>query len=170
MKKQRQYMKIGLAAVLASLYGSSLTAATFNGVATANVIAPLVLAQTTNITFGTVAVGTGGGTVVLDTAGARTVTGDANAIAGGAGAAGVFTINGENAQAYTMSIAAGVLSDGGGNTMSVGTYTYTPPALTGAAVAFNVGATLTLGASQPAGAYSTANAGGTAVVVTANYN
>ena len=170
MKTKYQYTKIGLAALLASLYGSSLTAATLNGTATATVIAPLLLAQTTVMSFGTVAVGAAGGTVVLDTAGARTVTGDANAIAGGAGAAGVFTVNGANAQAYTMSIAPGVLSDGGGNTMGVGTYSYVAPALTGAAVSFNVGATLTIGASQVAGAYSTANAGGTAVVVTANYN
>lgn len=169
--KTKSILKLGLAATLAGLYSTSLTAATVNGTATATVIAPLLLAQTTAMSFGTIAAGAAGGTVVLSTAGARAVTGDVNAVAAGAGAAGAFTIQGEAAQAYTMSIAGGTLSDGLGNTMAVGTFVYTPPVLTGAADAFNVGATLTVGGSQPAGAYSTATLpGGAAFVITANYN
>jgi len=171
MKTKHQYMKIGLAALLASVYGSSLTAATFNGTATATVIAPLTLAQTTPMNFGTVAVGAAGGTVVMTSAGARSVTGDANAIAAGAGTAGAYTITGQAAQAYTMTIAGGTLTDGGGaNPMSLSAFTFVSPALTGGADAFSVGATLTLPPNQPAGAYSTANGVPAPLVITANYN
>lgn len=161
--------KIGLVSVAVGLYSSSVMAVDFDGRAIATVITPLVIAETTPITFGTLGTGTTGGTVILATDDSRTVTGDVNII-GADGLAGVYTITGENAQAYTMSIADGVLSDGGVNTMGVGTYVYSPPALTGAAVAFDIGATLTVNGSQPAGSYSTAFAGGTPVVITANYN
>lgn len=172
MKTQRQYMKIGLAAMLASAYVSTLSAATFNGTAIANVIAPLILAQTAVMNFGTVSVGAGGGNIVMTSAGARTVTGDANAIAAGSGAAGGYTITGENAQAYTMTIAGGILTDtAGANPINLSAFTFVQPGLTGAAVAFTVGATLTLPGSLPGDTYSTAN-GGTAapLVITANYN
>ena len=173
MKTKRQYMRIGLAALLASLYGSTLTAATVNGTATATVIAPLLLVAGVAMDFGSIAAGVGGGTVVLNTAGSRaSVTGDINAIGGApGGTAGAFTIQGAALTAYTMGIAGGTLTDAGGlNPMTLGTFTNTAGALTGAADAFTVGATMTVPGSQPAGAYSTGNPGGAAYVVTANYN
>lgn len=169
--KSQHITKLGLAVILAGIYSSGVTGATVNGTATATVIAPLILTETTPMSFGTIAAGATGGTVVLSTAGARAVTGDVNAIAAGPGAAGAFTVQGEAAQAYTMTIAPGTLSDGLGNTMAVGTFVYTPPVLTGGADAFNVGATLTVGGSQAAGAYSTGTLpGGAPFVITANYN
>jgi hypothetical protein len=110
--------------------------------------------------------------VVLDTAGARTITGDANAVPSVGGTAGAFSVTGEAAKNFSLAFAAGVLSDGLGNTMAVDTFTQTLLAtgnvLPGVGT-FSVGATLHLGASQAKGSYSTAFAGGSPYTVTANY-
>jgi hypothetical protein len=64
-----------------------------------------------------------------------------------------------------------VLSDGGGNSMTVNTFTdNSSGTLPAATETFQVGATLNVGINQAAGAYSTANAGGTPYTITANYN
>lgn len=172
MKKSNLVLKAGVAALLASVYSTGASADVINGNATANVIAPLLLAETTAMNFGDVAGGTDIGTVILDTAGGRTVTGDASALAGTTAAAGAFTIQGEAALAFTLSVTGtATLSDGGTNTMTVDTFTETGTALTlnGAAQTFKIGGTLHIDASQPAGVYSTAT-GGAPFTVTANYN
>ena len=151
------------------VYSSIAFSASVSGAADATVVEPLSLAQTSNISFGSIDVSTVGGTVVLAEDGSRTVTGDVIAITSGAGSAGVFTIQGAAAQSYSMSISDGVISDGV-NTMTVTTFVYTAPALTGGVDSFNVGASLNVNANQPAGVYDTVNAGGTPVNVTANYN
>ncbi|MDH5611772.1 MAG: DUF4402 domain-containing protein [Gammaproteobacteria bacterium] len=175
MKKTNLVLKMSLTALLAGSVGTA-TADVVDGTATANVIAPLLVTETTAMSFGDVAGGTAAGTVVLDTAGARTITGDANALPSAVGTAGVFTVTGEAAKTFSLAFAAGVLSDGvaAGNNMVVDTFTQTLAA-TGNALpgvgSFSVGATLHLGASQAAGAYSTANTatGGAPYTVTANY-
>lgn len=175
MKKSNLVLKAGVAALLASVYSSGVSADVISGNATANVIAPLLLVETTAMNFGDVAGGTGTGTVVLDLAGARTVTGDANALASGAGAAGEFTIEGEAALAFTLSVTGtATLTNLAGDSMTVDTFTENGSAVTltgtGTQDGFQIGGTLHIGASQPAGGYSTLNAGGAAFTVTANYN
>lgn len=175
MKKSNLVLKAGVAALLASVYSTGASADVINGNATANVIAPLLLVETTAMNFGDVAGGTGTGTVVLDLTGARTATGDASALASGVGAAGEFTIEGATGLAFTLSVTGtATLTDGGGNSMTVDTFTENGSAVTltgtGTADGFQIGGTLNIGASQAAGAYSTLNAGGAPFAVTANYN
>jgi hypothetical protein len=169
--KQSNLVKLGLAALTASMFSTSANADIINGNAIANVIAPLLLVETTAMDFGDVAGGTGTGTVVLDLAGGRTVTGDANALPSGLGAAGQFTIQGGAGLAFTLSVSASAtMEDGSGNTMVVDTFTENGNAvvLTGAADAFQISGTLNVGASQAAGGYTTV--GFTPFTVTANYN
>ncbi len=72
---------------------------------------------------------------------------------------------------YSLSFTDGVLSDGGGESMTVTSFTDNssgtiPGSGTGT---FRVGATLNVGSSQSAGAYSTMT-GGTPYSVIINYN
>ena len=175
MKKSNLVLKAGVAALLASVYSSGVSADVIDGNASANVIAPLLLVETTAMNFGDVAGGTSTGTVVLDLTGARTVTGDANALASGAGAAGEFTIEGAAGLAFTLSVTGtATLTDGGANSMTVDTFTENGSAVTltgtGTPDGFQIGGTLNIGASQAAGSYSTLNLGGAPFTVTANYN
>lgn len=144
-----------------------------NGTATATAITPLSISEALPMGFGMVAGGTLAGTVVLDINGNRTTTGDGQILAAGAGTAATFNVSGEQSLSYVISYGSGVLSDGLGNTMSVNNFTDNRAGVgTLSAVGtdtFNVGATLTLYPLQPAGNYSTANAGGTPYSVTVNY-
>lgn len=170
MKKTNIQLKIGAAAILAGLYSAGAVAETKDGTAIATVITPLIINNLVTMDFGSIASGSAGGTLSMDAAGAVTVaSGDADVVGGGAGTALAFDITGEAAQAYTLSVGNGVLSDGT-NTMAITTDAVAAPALTGAAVTVTVTGDLTVGASQVAGAYSTANAGGTPITITANYN
>lgn len=167
-----QYLKLGLAALMASIYSSGVSADVISGNADATVIAPLLLTEVTPMDFGTLAGGTAAGTVVMDTASARTTSGGATALASAPGTAGAFTIQGAVGQAYTLTISGtATLTDlGGGNPMTANAFTNNAVALTGGVDAFAVGATLNVGASQPAGSYSTANPSGGTFTLTANYN
>ena len=123
--------------------------------------------------FGTISGGPNADTIVMDTTGARTVTGtDAQIIATGPGAAGTFTITGEPNQAITVSFSlSATLDDGTGNQMTVDTFTSNAPAAVaaGGTNSLLVGGTLNIGANQAAGNYSTTT-GGTPYTVTVNYN
>lgn len=171
MRKSNQLVKLGLAVLMASMYSTSASADVIPGNAAATVIAPLLLVEVTAMDFGTLSGGTAAGTVVMTTASAMSSTGGASTLASAPGAAGAFTIQGAAAQAYTLTISGtATLTDGGVNSMTADTFTNNAVALTGGADAFQVGGTLNVGASQVAGAYSTANAGGATFTLTANYN
>ena len=170
MKSTNLTLKLGAVALLAGLYSSATVAETASGTAIASVITPLVINNLVTMDFTTIAAGSTGGVLTMDAAGAVTVlSGDADVIGGGAGAALAFDISGEPAQLYTLTVGNGVLSDGT-NTMNITTDAVTPPSLTIAAQTVTVSGDLTVGASQASGTYSTANAGGTAITITANYN
>ena len=171
MKKTNIQLKIGAMALMAGLYSAGAVAETQNGVATANVITPLVISNLVAMNFGDIAAGSLGGDITMAAGGGLTVTaGDADIIGPTTGTPLTFDITGEALQAYTLTVSDGVLSDGGIETMAVATTSPAGPALTGAAVSVEVTGVLTLGASQPAGIYSTANGGGTPITITANYN
>ena len=176
MRKSNQLVKLGLAALAASMVSTSANADVIPGNATANVIAPLLLVETTPMDFGDVAGGTTGGTVVMDLAGGRTVTGDANALASTLGAAGQFTIEGAAGLAFTLAVTGTATLTNPGNTASMTADTFTENGsavtLTGAGSpdGFQISGRLNVGASQTADTYSTANPGGATFTVTANYN
>lgn len=152
----------GVAVTSASIYSSTLIAATVSGDASANVITPLGVTQSAGMNFGDVAGDTGGTSVVLSTAG---TTSGSGVVAGGTTAAGAFAVTGEVSTAYTLTLPASItIDDGGINTMLVNAFTTTltagpPNTFTSTLDAsgddnFTVGATLTIGATQAAGTYS----------------
>ena len=148
----------GAAALTAGMYTSAASAASISANASANVIAPLTVAETNGgMNFGDVAVGTGGGTVVLDTTGGRSVTGDAEAVAGGTVRAGAYSVTGSGTKAYSITLPASATITDGTNNMTVNGFNHdagASPALTAGADTFNVGATLNINGSQAANAYS----------------
>jgi hypothetical protein len=171
MKNKKLQFKIGVIAIMAGLYSTGAVAETQNGTAVATVITPLVINNLVTMDFTTISAGSAGGVLSMDATGAVTVaSGDADVIGGGAGTALAFDISGETGQAYTLSVGNGVLSDGSGNTMAITTDAVAAPGLTVAAQTVTVSGDLTVGASQTAGSYSTANGGGTPITITANYN
>ena len=147
----------GAAALTAGIYSSAVSAATVTANAAANVITPLSISETNGINFGDVSVGTTGGTVVLDTTGGRTVTGDAEAVSGGTVLSGAYSVTGEGTKAYSITFPLTATISSGGNDMTVNGFNHdagATPALSGGADTFNVGATLNIGASQAPGNYT----------------
>ena len=174
MRKSNRLVKLGLAALAASMVSTSANADVIPGNATATVITPLILVEATPMNFGTIAGGSSAGTVALDLLGARVAAGGATALASAPGAAGQYTIQGQAAQAFTMTLTTdAVLGDGLGNTMGLAAASLLENGnlvvLDGTAQAFQISGTLSVGALQPAGAYSTTT-GGTPFTITANYN
>ena len=165
--------KLGTAAVISALALGSTQAADYSAGATANVITPLTIVEDVVMHFGDISGGGTAGTVVLATDDSRTVTGGAQVLASGAGAAGQFTVTGGTGLVYAISFSAGSLDvAGGGLPMVVNTFTTNgfTGTLTGGNETFAVGATLQVGANQPPGAYSTAFGAGSSYTVTFNYN
>ena len=140
--------------------------------ASATSFAPISIIETTPMNFGTVAGGPMAGTILLGTGGGRIATGGAQTLAAGPGNAASFQVSGEPNQTYGLLYTDGILANASGQQMSVTTFIDnslgTLPG-TGSET-FQVGATLNTGPSQPAGLYSTANAGGSPYFITVNYN
>lgn len=148
------------------------TATPVSGTASATSFTPLSIIETIPMNFGTIAGGAIAGTVVLDTSGGRTPTGDIQVLASGPGNAASFQVSGEPNQAYTLVYGDGVLANASGQQIGLSAFTDNSSGTipgTGSAT-FQVGATLNVGASQPVGLYSTANGGGSPYTVTINYN
>ena len=157
MRIDKLILAAGVAALSTGLCSTAASAATVTANASANVITPLAIAESNGMDFGDVSVGTGGGTVVLDTTGGRSVTGDAEAVTGGTQAAGVYNVTGSGTKAYSISFPASATISSAGNNMTVDSFTHdagATPALTGGADTFNIGATLNIGPSQAPGAYT----------------
>lgn len=146
----------GAVALTAGMYTSAASAASITANASATVIAPLTVLETNGgMNFGDVAVGTGGGTVVLDTAGARTTTGDAEAVAGGTVQAGAYSVSGSGTKAYNLTLPASTTITDGTDTMLVNGFTHNSGGvLAGGVDTFNVGATLNISGGQADNAYS----------------
>ena len=146
-----------------------------NGKSTTVAITPLALTAGVAMNFGQIASGSSGGTLIMDTSGARSVgSGDADVVNNGvAGTAGTFFIVGDASLTFSVTYTDGVLRnnlDASTMTISGFTDTSTGLVLTGGSDSFSVGATLTLNGLQSKGNYSTANPGGTPYSVTVNYN
>jgi hypothetical protein len=149
--------------------GSNALAVTNNATATATatVVTPVLVTSSANLSFGKFSAGTGG-TVTVDTAGARTNSGAL--LAGGTATAAKFDITGDNSAAYNIDSVTGTsttLSNGSGGTMAlalVGDFTGAGGAgsaipgsgtLSGTGTqSLFVGGTLTVGAAQAPGSYT----------------
>ncbi|MBU5611999.1 DUF4402 domain-containing protein [Geomonas azotofigens] len=154
----------GCAAVAWAAGAGVGNAATAPTSASATVVVPITIGTVTDLNFGKFVSGGTGGTVVVSTTGAQSVTGGVTSTATMAttATAGNFNISGENGSSYSVTVPSTVtLSGGGGPNMTMDTLVTT---INGAAASsgtfgvaadvLKIGATLTVGASQGAGLYS----------------
>jgi len=157
MKRTIKFFSIATAII--GFTSTACAQATATSTATATIVTPISITKTVDMNFGNVAVQTGtGGTVVLLPAGTRSTTGGVTlpAIAGTVTAAS-FTVNGQGAYTYAITLpATAVTLTNGAFTMTADTFTSTPSgtgALTAGTQTLNVGATLNVAAAQTAGTY-----------------
>lgn len=152
----------GLAAtMLAAIYNQAAIAADATGNAAATVLSPLTVTQNgLGMNFGSVSGDTASATTVVLTAAGAVSSPDGAFVVPASGALpGVFDVTGAPGAAYDITLpAAAVTLTSGGDTLTVDTFT-DDTAGTGTLApagtdSFNVGATLNLGASQPAGNYT----------------
>ncbi len=137
----------------------------------ATIITPIAISKSVDMNFGNVAVSpTIAGTVQLTTANTRNAGGGVTLPAtAGTVSAAKFTVTGLAGSTYSISLPASITLTSGGNNMVVNAFTSTPTptgTLTGGTQDLFVGATLNVGAAQPAGLYTNL----TGLVVTVNYN
>jgi hypothetical protein len=153
-----------VAIAISSIYSASLTAAT---VASANVqaivLAPLTLVETVALNFATVAGVTGNtSTVQIQPGGGVNVTG--GAISTGSPVPATFTVTGDDANTYTVSLPASTtLIDGAKPAILVDAFAdsyggsnatpSTTGVTSGGGTTFTVGATVNLADGQPSGTY-----------------
>ncbi len=159
---------IGLAAVLPS----NAQAADGTATAAATIAAAIGIAKTADMNFGIMSPTASAGTVVLDTAGARTAPGgNVTLIGGGTIAAAAFDVTGGAAATYTITLPGSVSLTGTGPAMTANAFTSSPtPTGTlsgGGTETLLIGATLAVDTTgnQTAGVYTSA-----AFTVTVNYN
>jgi uncharacterized protein DUF4402 len=118
----------------------------------------ITLTENTALSFGTIGVVAGGGTVTLGTSGSRTAP--AGFFLSGATAAGQFTASATSSAkncAVVVSFTAGSLT-GPGNAMTINNFTNnagaSPTLNASGNLTFKVGADLIIGANQAGGSYS----------------
>jgi hypothetical protein len=169
MKKIKSLITIVMIAVTTGVMAQETATAS----SSATIVAPIGIAQSTDMNFGNVATNATGGTVVLSPAGGTTPSGGVTLPANtGTVTAAAFDVTGEGAYTYTITLpsSAIILSDAGAaNQMTVGTFISNPAttgALTSGAQTVNVGATLNVAGGQVAGVYTNASD----LTVTVNYN
>lgn len=92
--------------------------------------------------------------MVVTSAGAGSVTGEVNFVAGSANTADAFTVSGDASRAFTISTAGGSVTSGT-NSMAFTTTSATSGTLNSSGAAgFSVGGELTVGSAQAAGSYT----------------
>ena len=163
--------------IMGAFVNNASAQATATSSASATIVTPISISKTIDMVFGNLAVTSTSGTVVLSVAGGRTATGGVTlpATASGSPTAAAFTVNGEGAYTYTITLPSAdviLTKSGGGATMIVNTFTSSVSTavgggqLTAGTQNFTVGATIHVTNGQAAGAYTTLTPFG----VTVNYN
>ena len=158
-----------LAVLALAIAGSGgAIAASISADAKSTVVAPIQIAKSADLAFGTFAAGATGGTVAITTGGARSKTGDVLLLATNAGAAAQFDVSGQGGLTYSINLATTPLSNGSGGTMN---FTAVSSLASGTLSAgatgtqsFTVGGELAVGAAQAPGEYTGA------VTATVEYN
>ncbi|QXE89852.1 DUF4402 domain-containing protein [Geomonas subterranea] len=161
MKTLRKVVVMAGCTALAWAAGSGVSqAATAQANTTATVVLPVTITKTVDLNFGRFMSGALGGTVVVSTGGAQSVTGGVTTTTalGSTAAAAAFTISGEPTSTYAVTFPAQTNLTGPGAPMTIGTFTTassgTLNTFGAASEILSVGATLTVGASQASGTYS----------------
>lgn len=151
---------VAAAAMTAASQTSAQTTATVSDTTgTTTIIAPISLTKSSNLVFGTVTrPTTGSSTVTVSTGGTRSISGGtAVALASGpAAAAAAYTVNGEAALGYSITLGTLSMTKTGGATPIAVTLTgsKTSGTLTGGTDTFTVGGEFTISNSTELGAYS----------------
>jgi hypothetical protein len=157
--------------VLASA-ASTFAQVTATASTSATIITPIAITKDVNLNFGNVAVSpTLGGTVVLPTSGARTKTGGVTLpVVTGTVTPASFTVTGEGNSTYSITLPSSAITlTSASGSMTVENFISNPSntgTLSNGTQEIKVGATLNVGAAQPAGTYT--NQSG--LFVTVNYN
>jgi len=174
MNIRKIVISTGIVITLSGGYFQGAYAAATTGSADAVIVTPVTIGQSDAMNFGNIAAGASSSVIDLTTASVRSVdSGDAALVGGGTTLAGSFDITGASGTTVNLTLGSTATLGDGTNTMSAGTFVVdvaNPITMTGSAVNVNVGAKLTVGASQASGSYSTGAANGSAYTATANYN
>lgn len=165
-----------IAIVLIGLSIASNAQSTAYATTTAILVTPISISKTTDMHFGTVASSSTAGTVVLDFADGRTVTGGASLPTGSTlQKTAVFAVTGEGTSGFAITIPSSPITLTGSvsGTMTVGSFVCDAGAsstLASGAKTLKVKAILDVPANTVAGIYSNALANSSALFVTVNYN
>lgn len=165
-------LAVALTAGMASAQQSTASA---SADASAEVVAAIGITRDAsgNMNFGKLVAGATAGTVILTPAGARSATGGTTLGNSTGVSAAKFTVTGNAGSTFAITLPSTSFNVVNGTaTMSVGTFTSSPATTgtigTGGSVPLTVGATLSVGASQVSGTYSSGTGG--ALTVTVAYN
>lgn len=167
MKKQMflQYVTRGALAAILATTGSAALAATAS--ASATVIIPITITKAADLAFGKFAPGAGG-TITVDTSGARTASGVVLSTVGSSPTAARFDVAGENNATYAITLTPPTDLVSGSDTMAFTGFSEVGSAATGAtsgnaatgtlsgsgAQSIFIGGSLAVASNQPAGSYA----------------
>ncbi len=147
---------LGVSALTVVAFATQAQAADVTGNASATIQSAITLTEDTAMDFATIVADAAGDTVSLAADDSISATGSSTF--SGTAAAGAFSATGSPSAAVTISFSSGDTLTGPGTAMGIGTFVTDAggsPAFDGTGnLAFNVGADLTVGASQAPGAYS----------------
>lgn len=153
--------KLIVLAATAALISTSAAAApgdtsTAEGVATAEVVAPITLEHVkgASLNFGTFTTGDAGGTVVVDAAGVGTATGEVTLLGGSVEAADAFTVAGDANRAFSIDTAGGAVTNGTDKMIFTTNAASSGKLNAAGAATFSVGGTLAIAGGESAGAYT----------------
>ena len=155
MKSSNRFALLATVVVGLSSLSSVALAASVNGTANAQVLAPIVVTVGAPLNFGTIAGNAAGTVIIAASGGARTFSGGVVGTSAASGA-GAFTLTGTTGNTFAITLPGTALTVvSGANSMG---YTVTASAATGSivagAAAFTVGGTLSVGLNQAVGSYT----------------
>ncbi len=125
--------------------------------ASAKIYQPIAIKKTADLNFGAMIATPNAGKVVLDAAGVRTASGGAVLASAAGVSAAAFQVDGEPNTSYSLALPASISITSSGNSMTVDSFVAdanTTLLDSKGTQAFNVGATLGVGANQAAGLYT----------------
>ena len=160
MKTQIRIFAMAILLIGISISTFAQNGSTATAPASANVLIPIAITKTTDMSFGNLAVSQTSGTVVLSTSGSRTNFGGVTlpSVTGTVSAAS-FTVTGEPNFTYGIILPSTItLTSVGNDHMTVNTFLSNPSAIgtlsTGGSQTLSVGATLNVNFPQGAGTYT----------------
>jgi hypothetical protein len=142
-----------VAAVTTGMFLSAQTASAVTTNASVNIVTSPSITKTADLDFGDV-IPSSGGTVTIDTLGARSVSGS-SVLGTAPGNAAQFTLNGGVGASYTVTISPSAILTGPGDDMYISSFSHNASGfLTTGTETFSVGGSLDVNPSQAAGTYT----------------